>query len=226
MRVLVVGAHGQIGRLVVQQLQSEPQIQVVAGLRQPAQIAAYQAQGVTTQLIDLASELNQLVQATQNVDAVVFAAGSGGKTGADQTMMIDLDGAVKMIQAAQLAQAKRFVMVSALQADNRGLWSYQRQELATGNYYYAAKYYADQWLMHSGLDYTIIRPAVLTNAAGQGRIQLAPRLSLQTDTGLRSIARADVAATIVACLKNHLTIHQAFDLSSGEQPIEQAIASF
>jgi uncharacterized protein YbjT (DUF2867 family) len=50
---------------------------------------------------------------------IVFTAGSGGHTGFDKTLLIDLDGAVKTIEAAEQAGVDRFIMVSALQAHNR-----------------------------------------------------------------------------------------------------------
>jgi hypothetical protein len=37
------------------------------------------------------------------MDAVIFTAGSGGQTGADKTMLVDLDGAIKSMQATEAA---------------------------------------------------------------------------------------------------------------------------
>ncbi|GGB38741.1 hypothetical protein GCM10011409_15320 [Lentibacillus populi] len=48
-------------------------------------------------------------------DAVIFAAGSGGSTGADKTLLVDLDGAAKAVEAAEKQGIKRFIMISALQ---------------------------------------------------------------------------------------------------------------
>lgn len=97
MKVLVIGAHGQIGQQLVHILQKSQSCEVIAGLRSVEQEKAYQEQGIATAFVDLTKPQKQLEQVMQTVDIVVFSAGSGGKTGADATMMIDLDGAVKAL---------------------------------------------------------------------------------------------------------------------------------
>ena len=224
MKVLVLGAHGQIGQILVKKLQ-QSSFDVVCGLRSLKQVEDYQAHGYNSVLVDVEKDMTQLQKAMQDIQAVVFAVGSGGKTGADKTMMVDLDGAVKAIEAAKTMSVPRFLLVSAIGSQNRELWSYGQRNLSTGNYYYAAKYYADVWLKNSNLDYTIIRPALLVNDAPQGQIDLAPNLELEVAGKVRTITRSDVAETIVECLKQPNTIKQSFDLSNGSTPIAQALAN-
>jgi putative NADH-flavin reductase len=88
MKVLVIGAHGQIGRLLVAKLQAS-QHEVTAGLRSTSQIKDYQEQGYQTALVDVEKDITHLQAAMKDQQAVVFAVGSGGKTGADKTMMVD-----------------------------------------------------------------------------------------------------------------------------------------
>ena len=38
--------------------------------------------------------------------------GSGGSTGADKTIIVDLDGAIKTIEASKQANVKHYIMVS------------------------------------------------------------------------------------------------------------------
>ncbi|MGL5886228.1 MAG: NAD(P)H-binding protein, partial [Bombilactobacillus sp.] len=114
MKILVIGAHGQIGRQLVQILQAKENCQVIAGLRSASQQEEYQQQNIMTAYVDLTKAQAQLEQVMQGVDVVVFAAGSGGKTGADATMMIDLDGAVKAINAAEKTNVSRFIMISSI----------------------------------------------------------------------------------------------------------------
>ncbi len=59
----------------------------------------------------------------------------------------------------------------------------------------AARQRAEQQLRRSGRDYTIIRPAWLTNEPGDGGLRLE-----QGDTGEGQISRADVASVAVAAL--------------------------
>lgn len=108
---LVIGAHGQIGQQLVHILQKCKNCEVIALLRWIEQEKAYQEQGITTAFVDLTKPQKQLEQVMQMVDIVVFSAGSGGKTGADATMMIDLDGAVKAINAAEKTNIQRFIFI-------------------------------------------------------------------------------------------------------------------
>ena len=224
MKVLIIGAHGQIGQLLVKILQESTTCQVIAGLRSHEQEKAYQEKGITTAFIDLAGPQGQLAKAMQTVDVVVFAAGSGGKTGADATMMIDLDGAVKAINAAKETGVHRFIMISAIKSDDRSFWSDNTPAAGPQNYYYAAKYYADQWLLHSSLDYTILRPVALTNQKGTGKIKVANHF---TDSiADMTITRQDVARTVADIILTGKLHQKEFDIANGTVPIKQAITNF
>lgn len=128
-------------------------------------------------------------------------------------MMIDLDGAIKSMEAAKQAGVSRFVIVSAIGVHRREKW------MASAPYYSAAKYYADEWLRASGLDYTIIRPGGLTNERGKQKIKVAAELQRG------DIPREDVANAILAVLDMDNTIGKSFDLVSGEEDIEAALSS-
>ncbi|WP_369403919.1 NAD(P)H-binding protein [Secundilactobacillus silagei] len=69
---------------------------------------------IKTAHVNLLGKPEALGVTLDGFDAVIFTAGSGSKTGDDMTLMVDLDGAVKSMQAAQIAGVKRYVMVSAL----------------------------------------------------------------------------------------------------------------
>jgi uncharacterized protein YbjT (DUF2867 family) len=86
--------------------------------------------------------------------------------------------------------------------------------------YYEAKLAADEALIASGVDYTIVRPGRLADDPGTGRIAAAERLELGGE-----IPRDDVAATLLACLDDDSTIGKAFDVLSGETPIAEALAA-
>ena len=152
MKVLVVGANGQIGKQLVKLLHESNEFSVRALVRTSEQQKAFDKVGIETALGNLEETVEQLESAVKGCDAVVFTAGSGGKTGYDKTLLIDLDGAVKMMEATKNAGVERFLMVSALQAHHRQNWNEQIKP------YYVAKHYADRILMESGLTYTIIRP--------------------------------------------------------------------
>ena len=211
MKVLVVGANGQIGKQLVTQLQENGEHTVRAMIRKEEQKAYFENLGAETVLASLTGTVDEMTEAAKGCDAIVFTAGSGGSTGADMTLLIDLDGAVKTIEAAEQLGIERFVMVSAFQANNRENWSEAIKP------YYVAKHYADRALLHSNLNYTIIRPGGLINEPGTGRVTVAEKLERST------VPREDVAAVISASLTDENTYRKAFDLVSGEMPIKEAL---
>jgi len=214
MKVFVVGANGQIGKHLTRILNDSKEFTVRAMVRNEEQAKNYEAMGIETALANLEDTVDSIANAAKGCDAIVFTAGSGGHTGADKTLLIDLDGAVKTVEAAEKAGIKRFVMVSALQANKRENWNEKIKP------YYVAKHYADKELMRSNLDYTIIRPGGLLNEPGTGKISIGDQLTRTT------IPREDVAQTIAAVLKEKGTYKRSFDLVSGEAPISEAIKNF
>ena len=211
MNILVVGANGQIGKHLVDKIQRTNEHTAIAMVRNEDQISQFESQGAKTALVDLEGSIDDIVGAAKGADAVVFTAGSGGHTGADKTMMVDLDGAIKTMEAAKQAGVKRFVIVSAIGVHHRDKW------MGSVPYYSAAKHYADVWLRESGLDYTIIRPGGLTNDEGTRKVQVA------VDLERGSIPREDVAATILATIENDHTIGKEFDMIAGDTPIKDAL---
>ncbi|MBN8193259.1 SDR family oxidoreductase [Bacillus sp. NTK074B] len=210
MNVAVVGANGQIGKQVVGFLKEDGHTPR-AIVRKEEQVQSFKKEGVEAALVDLEGTVDQITNGLKGSDAVVFTAGSGGSTGSDKTLLIDLDGAVKTMEAAKQAGIERFVIVSALQAHHRENWNDSLKP------YYVAKHFADRALEDSGLTYTIIRPGGLLNEAGTGQVSAAENL----ERG--SIPREDVARTIVASLTEESTFNKGFDLTSGSTGIEEAV---
>ncbi|WP_267903312.1 MULTISPECIES: SDR family oxidoreductase [Virgibacillus] len=211
MKVLVVGANGQIGQHVVKQLATSSEHTVKAMVRKQEQADELNNQGIETVVANLEDSVDELAKAMKGSDAVIFTAGSGGSTGPDKTLLIDLDGAIKTIEAAEEVGLERYIIVSAHQSHHRENWNEKIKP------YYVAKHYADRVLRASKLNYTIVRPGGLLNEPGTGKISAAENL----ERG--SIPREDVATTVVSSLTNEKTYHQSFDLISGEIQIDDAL---
>ncbi|MCI4169024.1 SDR family oxidoreductase [Bacillus spizizenii] len=211
MKVFLIGANGQIGQRLVSLFRDNPDHSVRAMVRKEEQKAPLEAAGAEAVLANLEGSPEEIAAAAKGCDAIIFTAGSGGSTGYDKTLLVDLDGAAKAMEAADIAGIKRFVMVSALQAHNRENWN------KTLKPYYVAKHYADKILEASGLTYTIIRPGGLRNESGKGTISVAADL----ERGF--ISRDDVAKTVIASLDETNTENRAFDLTEGDTPIAEAL---
>ncbi len=213
MKVLVVGANGQIGKHLVSLIQDSDTLEAKAMIRKQEQAAHFEKIGAETVLVDLEGEVDDIAKAAEGVDAIVFTAGSGPKTGPDKTIMIDLDGAVKTIQAAKKANVKRFIMISSYDTTRKAIQEADEKFAP----YVAAKHYADEWLRSTDLDYTMIHPGALTNDKGTGKIEAA------TTVEPKEVPREDIAHVIFACLENDATIGKEFQVIGGSTPVKDAI---
>lgn len=217
MSILVIGANGGVGSKLVNQLK-EDQVDFTAGVRKEEQESALKGQGVNAILIDVEKDsIDDLTEKFKGFDKVIFSVGSGGSTGADKTIIVDLDGAVKTIEASKKANVKHYVMVSTYDS---------RREAfdASGDLkpYTIAKHYADHHLRNSGLTYTIVHPGGLEDKSGTGEI----KADLYFDEG-STIPREDVASVLkhVATSEDKFE-NKEFQILSGHQSIQEALSRF
>ncbi len=215
MNVLVVGANGQIGKHLVTFIQENSNLHAKAMIRKEEQAAFFEDLGAETALVDLEGSIDTIAKAAKGVDAIVFTAGSGPHTGKDKTIMVDLDGAIKTVEAAKSAGVKRFIMISSFDTRREAILA-SPPSFAP---YVAAKFYADEWLRNTDLDYTIIHPGALTNDEGTGEITAG------FDLEIGEVPREDIARVIVACLENQATIGKEFQVIGGSTPVKDAVDS-
>lgn len=213
MKVLIIGANGQIGKETVALL-GKSKHNVRAMVRDENQRAELEKRGGEVVVADLEKDFERVFE---GCEAVIFTAGSGGHTGPDKTELVDRQGAMKAIDLAKKHSVKRFLIVSSMNADtpDNGPDSMK--------HYYKAKGDADQHLQASGLNYTIVRPGRLSNDSGNGKIEAAEKI--ENPTRDRHIPRQDVAQVMVTSLETENTSHRAFEVLSGHTPIEQALKS-
>jgi uncharacterized protein YbjT (DUF2867 family) len=207
MDVVVAGGHGQIGLRLLRML-AERGHRARGLIRNPEHARELEEAGAEPVLCDMEA-LDDISGCCEGADAVVFAAGAGPGSGPERKRTVDLGGAVKLIEAG----VRRYVMVSAISAGRPGEWSDQMRP------YYEAKAEADERLMESGLDYTIVRPGGLTDDPGTGRVKVG------TDIERAAIPRDDVAAVLLAVLEQPSSIGKVFELVSGDTPVEDAVAN-
>lgn len=204
--VLVAGANGTTGRLIIDILKQSEAYNPVAMVRKHEQKQHFDNQKVQTVMADLEGNLSQAVQ---GADKVIFAAGSGGKN----VIGVDQEGAKKMVDASKEAGVKKFVMLGSIGTDDPS----QGGDLTD---YLKAKQNADEYLRSSGLDYVIVRPGALTNEDATGKIKTGGIAELDKSG---NISRADVAQTLVEVLPNEIRLHETFEIMAGDTPIKQAV---
>lgn len=213
MKVLVIGANGQIGRQLVTYMKGHDRLDPVAMVRSEEQASYFEEQGVKAVVCDLERGVDRIAQAALGCTAMVFTAGSGAHTGKDKTILVDLDGAVKSMEAARTIGMKRYVMVSSFDTSREAIQEASRDFAP----YVAAKYYADEWLRRGKLDWTIVHPGLLTNDESTGKVKVGARV------GRDEVARDDVAKVLLACLENDSTIGKEFQVVRGDVAVDEAI---
>jgi nucleoside-diphosphate-sugar epimerase len=213
MDVVVAGGHGQVA-LRLERLLAERGDGARGLIRNPDHAADLEAAGAEPVVCDLEADDADVAGAVAGADAVVFAAGAGPRSGPERKQTVDLGGAVKLIDAAKANDVRRYLIVSSMGADSP----------PPGDegfpVYLQAKAAADEAVASSGLDFTIVRPGMLTDDPGSGRIDAAEHLGRRGQ-----IPRDDVAATLVVALAEPATIGKTFEILSGEQEIAAALRS-
>lgn len=208
MNVLLFGATGHTGRLLCKKL-SAIGLNVIAAVRN-AQSRNCSDLGVSRVIdVDLEGDFAEL---DIDADYVVFAAGSGSKTGPDKTLSVDLNGALKAIDWAARRPIKKFVMLSSMGCERSEVLP---KELST---YLLAKAMADRRLQSSALEHLIVRPARLTFERAAGTISAEPTVDEFTP-----ISREDVADIMVRLLVDRTVSNSIVDLMGGDTPINEAL---
>jgi uncharacterized protein YbjT (DUF2867 family) len=217
MRVVIAGGHGKIA-LILERLLSQRGDSVAGFIRNPAQVADLEAAGAEALVVDLEkASVDDVAAHLHGADAVVFAAGAGPGSGAARKETVDRDAAILLADAAEAAGVRRYLMISAMGADIEAVESARDPVFAT---YLRAKAVADEAVRaRAGLDTTIVRPGLLTNDSGTGRVTIAD------STGPGNIPRADVAAVLAALLDAPDTGGQTLEVISGDTPIADAVAA-
>ncbi len=214
MRIAIAGGHGQIARLLGQRLSGEGH-DVVGLIRTPEQADDLRAAGMEPTVISLEdASVDDVAEVINGCDAVVFAAGGGPESGRARKWSVDLMGAVLLADAAEQAGVRRYVMVSSIGSD-----APENVDAGVFQVYLYAKGGADADLRTRDLDWTIVRPGMLTDDAPTGQVTINP------DQQRQPITRGDVAHTLAQVLTSGHAIRETFVVVNGTTPVDEAVAS-
>jgi len=213
MKVLVIGATGKIGKRVLKSLAKTHQ--VTALIRYPELQAEYEKMGAHVLTVDVETELEKKVQeATSGQDAVIIAATAGADGTSTEIELLDRSVSMKAIDAAKKERVRHVVLLSAYGADQPNA---APKELFN---FLSANNAADEYIEHSGLNYTIICPVTIVDGAGRGAIEASEDLS---DVADATISETDVATVIAAALDNRGLYGRRIEIKSGNTPINEAL---
>lgn len=207
MKLLIIGATGPTGReLVAQALGQGHEITVL--VRDAARAAfGPSVKVVAGNVLDAAS----VKAAVIGRDAVISALGSAPSGPFKEPSLLS-EGTRNLVAAMRAAGVGRLIAITGIGAGNskgHGPWFYNwliQPLILRGTY--RDKTRQEKIVQDSGLDWTLVRPAILTNGAGKGLRGVRAFTALE---GVRvgTIRRADVAAFCLEDLARRRFLHQA-----------------
>jgi len=184
---------------------------VVGATRQDKEL--FDSQNYTQINLDLLADVEEIENTIHNnLDAIYFVSGSGGKN----LLQVDLHGAIKTMQVAEKISVKRYIMLSSLFTLEPKRWNEQYLKGITN--YNIAKRYADLWLINNtALDYSILQAGLLKEIKGSGKIKVNVE-----NPGENSIE--NVATTLVEVLENQSASKKVITMHDGDKTIKEAIS--
>ncbi|MFD4111812.1 SDR family oxidoreductase [Streptomyces sp. NPDC058650] len=209
-RIVIIGGHGKIA-LQLERLLADRGDEVDAIIRNPdhgGDVAATGARPVVADIERL--DVDDLAEILHGHDAVVWSAGAGGGDPA-RTYAVDRDAAIRTMMAAESAGVTRYVMVSYFGSPDHTV-----PEGNSFRSYAEAKAAADEYLVGTALDWTILGPSTLTDGEGTGRIDVEAPSSGTVD-------RADVAAVAAEAVARDSTVRRTIRFNGGGTPIAEAL---
>ena len=211
MTVLVVGATGSIGRLVVAEAVRQGHT-VRALVRNPAK--ARQLPSEAQVVLGDVTRPDTLSNAVDGVDAILFTLGSdgAGKVGAER---VDYGGVRNVLRALR-PRKPRIALMTAIGVTNR-TGAYNRATEA-----HDWKRRSERLVRGSGLAYTIVRPSWFDyNGADEHRLVLLQGDTRQAgDPSDGAVARRQIAEVLVRSLASRHALRKTFELiaTTGQAP--------
>ena len=207
MRVIIIGGHGSVARLLTPLLVARSHT-VTGVIRNPDHAEHLLDDGSTPVVADVESmDVEALARLVHGHDAVVWSAGAGGGA-PERTYAVDRDAAIRSMDAADRSWVSYF-----------GAGSEHAVPEDDPFFAYAdAKSTADAHLEDSGLAWTILRPSRLTDEAPTGHIETSR-------TGARpgSVSRADVALVIADSLERPALAGVVVEFNGGDVPVAEEL---
>lgn len=204
MKVFVFGSGGDIGGHVLKQLAAGGHDAVAMA---ETEIRAEELQMLGASKVIVATE-KDFSGALAGCGAVIYIARDNPIAGENKNMLVDHQAAIRAVEEAQQQGVERFIYLSPVRPDE------SEESKETG-----AKDELEEMIIHSGLVYTVIRPAKSASKPATGTIMAAS--SIGDAEG--EIPFEDVAAVLVESLGNEATANRSFEIAPGTTAISEAL---
>ncbi|MBT9315958.1 SDR family oxidoreductase [Leptothoe spongobia] len=237
LQVLVTGATGRTGSLVAQKLQALTESFVVRGFARSSQKATELFGSTENFFFGSILEPDSLTPALEGCDALVILTSAAPQmkpptqpgqrpeftfAPGEMPEQIDYQGQINQIDAAKRAGVKQIVVVGSMGGTDE---KHFLNTMGNGKIL-VWKRKAEQYLIDSGVDYTIIRAGGLLDQPGGKRELVVSKddvlLGNAPEGVTTSIPRADVAEVAVQALLESAARNKAFDVVSKPEATNQA----
>jgi len=210
MNLLILGASGRTGLLVVEQALAAGH-DVTALVRSPEKLTLRNSR--LRVVAGQATDADDVARAMTGAGAVISVLGGGGSVIVDSTRAI--------IEAAHRTGVTRVVVMSSflVERDRMGVLSWLVPGLA-GTSKITDKQAGESLLRQSGLDWTIAYPGPLTDGPATGSVHALPDGARRRIS--ERISRADVAGWLVEAASSTQTSRRGVDIASGPQAVRAA----
>jgi uncharacterized protein YbjT (DUF2867 family) len=212
MKIVVLGATGRTGRLVIEQALTQGD-EVVAYVRNRQGVAANLGLKIAVGQLD---DMFALQAAINGTDAVLVCLGTHGKR---MKKNVDLmqKSVPSIIKAMKDAHVARLVLESAYgvgdTARTAGLIARVVYKTVVGAIY-QDKERSEALLPGSGLKWTSVYPVILTDGPLADAVDVRPMTQVHKVAGMPKVSRADVARVMLDAARDDRTIGQKLLVSS------------
>lgn len=202
LRIAIAGASGFVGRNLLQFL-SENKIQVISLTRKKRKVTKFETNVVFSDLSN-----KNLVAKLKGCDALIHLIGSGTQTlGADYEL-VNVEQTKKLVELCKKSKIKKIIYLSGLGVHKSTTFGY-----------FISKLKAEQLIIKSGLDYTILRASYIVGKddplTKNLKKQIKRRLVVIPGSGsyrLQPISVSDVSKVILSCVVNKKLSKKTVDL--------------
>ncbi len=211
--ILIIGASGFVGGHLARALLAEGHT-VRCLARNPAKVKDLAALGGEVIKGDI-SDLASVQRAVESVQAVYISVHTlspqPGSTPGRRFMAVEREGLENVVSACSAQGVRRIIYVTSLgiTAEGPGEWLRERWQ-------------AEQFLLDSGLDATIIRPGMIVGKGGRGFGMLASQAGKSVAAGLgssqkmRSIAIDDLTYYLAGVRDDPRAFGQRYDVGNDD----------
>ncbi len=209
--VLLAGATGKNGSMVLKALNALPgaPYEVRAMTRDSAAAVSKFGSIANWYEADVLKP-ETLTKVMAGVDFIIDAKAATGILGDSRPEMVDLEGTKNMIAAAKAVGVKKYVIITSSVSGQK---DHFLNKIGRNVLIYKGE--AEDALMASGLNYTIVGPSGMNDDPAGKEIKLIPRKDYVA--GMQ-ITRADTAIVCIEALVNAGASNKAFTIINGEGP--------